>query len=221
MTRAGALAMISVVPRTTLRAPLLVSFAFAALACGDGGAQSVPAAGRAPLPSCEWCGAADAPAELGPVLAIDAGGEPGERLVIEGTVYQDDGTTPAPGVLVYAYHTNTGGVYPKRGDETGNGRRHGYLRGWLRTGADGRYRIETIRPGTYPTRGAPAHVHMTVQPPGEEERYIDDVVFEGDPLLTSAERARLRARGGSGIVRLERGPDGALRARRDILLGRR
>lgn len=207
--------------RTTLCAPLLVSFAFTALACADGGAQSVPGAGRSSLPSCEWCGAADAPAELGPLLAIPTSGEPGERLVIEGTVFEEDGTTPAAGVLVYAYHTNSAGVYPKRGDETGNGRRHGYLRGWLRTGADGRYRIETIRPGPYPTGGPPAHVHMTVQPPGEDERYIDDVVFEDDPRLTSAERARLRGRGGSGIVRLERAPDGGLRARRDIFLGRR
>jgi protocatechuate 3,4-dioxygenase beta subunit len=61
---------------------------------------------------------------------------------------------------------------------------------------------------------------MTLQPPGEPERYIDDVVFEGDPLLTAQHRARLRQRGGSGIVRLERDPTGVLRATRDIFLGR-
>ena len=174
-----------------------------------------------PLPACEWCGAPEAPPNPSATMVIPTAGESGERLIIEGTIYQPDGQTPAAGVLLYAYHTNAGGVYPKRGDETGNARRHGYLRGWLRTGADGRYRIETIQPGTYPTRDEPAHVHMTLQSPGEEERYIDDVVFEEDPLVTPAHRARLQQRGGSGIVPLRRGTDGILRVSRDILLGRR
>ncbi len=186
-------------------------------------AASFPLAGAGgqPLPACEWCGAAEAPAELSATLRMPVEDEPGERLIIEGTIYQPDGATPAAGVLLYAYHTNAAGAYPRRGDETGNGRRHGYLRGWLRTGADGRYRIETIKPGTYPTRDEPAHVHMTLQPPGEPERYIDDVVFEDDPLVTPEHRARLSQRGGSGIVRLERDAAGVLRVNRDIYLGRR
>jgi protocatechuate 3,4-dioxygenase beta subunit len=184
------------------------------------GTQTSSQSGATPLPACEWCGAPEAPPTLGPILIIPTTGEAGERLIIEGTVYRPDGTTPAGGVLLYAYHTNAGGVYAKRGDETGNGRRHGYLRGWLRTQADGRYRIETIRPGSYPTRSEPAHVHMTLQPPGEPERYIDDVVFEGDPLLTAEHRARLRQRGGTGIVRLARDADGVLRVTRNIYLGR-
>jgi protocatechuate 3,4-dioxygenase beta subunit len=172
------------------------------------------------LPECEWCGAPEAPAVLTPTLIMPTEGEAGERLIVEGTVYRPDGKTPAAGVLMYTYHTNAGGVYAKRGNETGNGRRHGYLRGWLRTGPDGKYRIETIKPGSYPSRSEPAHVHMTLQPPGEPERYIDDVVFEGDPLLTAAHRARLQQRGGSGIVPLVRGADGVFRATRDIFLGR-
>jgi len=188
------------------------------IGCAKSGAMD-SSAQLPPLPECEWCGTSEAPATLSATLRMPTSGEAGERLIIEGTVYQPDGSTPAAGLLLYAYHTSAGGVYAKRGDETGNGRRHGYLRGWLRTGADGRYRIETIKPGSYPTRSEPAHVHMTLQPPGEPERYIDDVVFEGDPLLTPEHRARLQQRGGSGIVRLERGSDGLLRATRDIYLG--
>ena len=201
-----------------------VSAAAVALAmlvgCAGSGAQTSDRPRAEPLPECEWCGAPEAPRNLTSTLVIPATGEAGERLIVEGTVYGPDGRTPAPGVLLYAYHTNAGGVYPKRGNETGNARRHGYLRGWLRTGADGRYRIETIKPGSYPTRSEPAHIHMTLQPPGEPERYIDDVVFEDDPLLTPEQRARLRQRGGSGIVRLRRGADGVLHATRDIYLGR-
>ncbi|MBA3584026.1 MAG: hypothetical protein H0W36_05760 [Gemmatimonadetes bacterium] len=42
-------------------------------------------------------------------------------------------------------------------------------------------------------------------------------MFEGDPLLTAAHRARLRERGGSGIVRLVL-EEGRRVARRDIVL---
>lgn len=195
-------------------AVVLAVVAFTSGCAAGGGAQGNP-----PLPECEWCGAPEAPAGLTATLIMPTRGEAGERLIVEGTVYRPDGT-PAPGVLLYAYQTNAGGVYAKRGNETGNGRRHGYLRGWLRTGADGKYRIETIKPGSYPSRSEPAHLHMTLQPPGEPERYIDDVVFEGDPLLTPEHRARLRQRGGSGIVPLERNADGTLRVTRDIHLGR-
>jgi protocatechuate 3,4-dioxygenase beta subunit len=186
---------------------------------GRGVAQVTPNR-TTPLPECEWCGTAEAPPGLSDTAVLATANEPGERLIVEGTIYQADGQTPAGDVVVYAYHTNAAGVYAKRGDETGNGRRHGYLRGWLRTGPDGRYRIETIKPGTYPTRGEPAHLHLTLQPAHELERYIDDVVFDGDPLLTPEHRARLRQRGGSGIVRLARDVNGTLRATRDIYLGR-
>jgi hypothetical protein len=60
---------------------------------------------------------------------------------------------------------------------------------------------------------------MTLRPPGQPERYIDDVVFEGDPLLTAEHRARLRQRGGTGITQLQRSGD-AFRVTRDIYLAR-
>jgi protocatechuate 3,4-dioxygenase beta subunit len=171
-----------------------------------------------PLPDCEWCGADEAPDSLGWTMQIAGPKEPGARLVITGTVYEPDGTTPAGNVLVYAYHTNHRGIYATRGDETGNGRRHGYLRGWLLTGADGRFEIRTIRPAPYPGRSDPAHIHLTVKAPGATERWVDSVMFEDDPLLTETHRGRLRNRGGPGIVALEQGPDGVLRGRRDLVL---
>lgn len=178
------------------------------------GARLQPAA----LPACEWCGAPEAPARLGSEVRLAGAGEPGTPLVVSGTIYQPDGHTPAPGVLVYAYHANAAGVYPRRGDETGNGRRHGYLRGWLRTDARGRYRIVTIRPAAYATREEPAHVHMTVTPPGRPECWVDSVMFDDDPLLTAAARARLPRRGGPGVVHAVADGRGGLRASRDVVL---
>ncbi|MEL6610898.1 MAG: intradiol ring-cleavage dioxygenase [Bacteroidota bacterium] len=177
----------------------------------------VSPASAQPLPACEWCGADEAPDDLTATDTIPTHSEPGERLRLSGLVTDAEGQ-PMADVLVYAYHTNASGYYPHRKGEAGNERRHGYLRGWVRTDADGRYTFHTIRPAPYRNHTEPAHIHLTVQPPSADEVWIDDVMFEGDPLLTDAYRARLEQRGGSGIVTLTREGDGPWLAVRDIVL---
>lgn len=164
-----------------------------------------------PLPACEWCAMAEAPAELGPRVTIADESEPGERLVISGTVFEPDGVTPASDVVLYLYHTNADGIYAKRGDETGNARRHGYLRGWLRTDGRGSYEIRTIRPGNYPGGNAAAHIHVTVQEPdGTPEYWLPSFLFAGDTHLDADPDA-------PNVLELER-RDGAWHGRRDIVL---
>src|SRR6476469_8749496 len=51
--------------------------------------------------------------------------EAGPRMVISGTIYKPDGKTPAPGVILYVYHTDQTGHYSKKGNEKGWGIRHG------------------------------------------------------------------------------------------------
>jgi protocatechuate 3,4-dioxygenase beta subunit len=139
---------------------------------------------------------------------------PGEPLAIEGTVRSRDGE-PVEGIIVYAYHTDSSGVYPR--DET----RHGRLRGWAQTDADGRYRFDTIRPGAYPGRTTPQHVHVHIIEPGKRTYYIDDIVFDDDPLLTVRRREQYRhGRGGNGLVYPERDAEGLWHVRRDITLGK-
>jgi protocatechuate 3,4-dioxygenase beta subunit len=89
--------------------------------------------------------------------------EPGPKLKVSGTVYKWDGKTPAAGVVLYVYHTNQKGVYPKRGDETGWGQRHGYIRGWVKTNDKGQYAFYTLKPAPYPGHSDPAHIHITVK----------------------------------------------------------
>lgn len=171
------------------------------------------AAAQAP---CTWCGAADAPASLASKATLAPAAEQGERLILTGRVLEADGKTPAGGVLVYLYQTHADGLYAR--DEREH--KHG-LRGWLRTGADGRYEITTIRPGRYPDGTAPAHIHVTVTAPGQSELYLDDFVFADDPLVTPAYRKTLQGRGGPGaVVTLTRGKDGTWRGTRDLRLER-
>ncbi len=121
------------------------------------------------------------------------------KLKISGTVYQMDGKTPAENVLLYIYQTNRRGTYETKVEQFGRTNRHGDIRGWVKTGKDGKYTFYTFRPASYPERQEPEHIHLTVKEPDKNEYYLDDYVFEDDPLLTKARRQKLRNRGGSGI----------------------
>lgn len=145
--------------------------------------------------------------------------EPGPKLELRGTIYQPDGKTPAPGVILYVYHTDQQGEYSKKGNETGSGKIHGYIRGWIKTRKDGRYRFYTLKPGAYPGGGNPAHIHPVIKEPGVQPYWIDEFLFEGDPYITEAVRTHLPHRGGPGIMQPVKGKDGMLVVERDIILG--
>jgi protocatechuate 3,4-dioxygenase, beta subunit len=182
--------------------------------------QSRRSAHGSVLPDCEWCGSAEAPDNLKSAITLAHRNEPGERLVLQGTVYAPDGVTPAPGMLLYLYHTNHAGLYAQRGGETGNGRRHGYLRGWLISDAKGNFEVQTILPGYYPNRSTPRHIHMTLTEPGRPEYWIDDVFFSGDPKVTVEVLERREGRGGPAVVTTRKGARGELIVRRDVVLWR-
>jgi protocatechuate 3,4-dioxygenase beta subunit len=144
--------------------------------------------------------------------------EPGERLTISGTIFKSDGRTPAEGVILYLYHTDATGRYSK-GKTQSEATEHGRLRGWVKTGADGKYMFHTILPASYPQTKAPKHIHPTIKEPGLTPYYIDEYLFDNDPNLPEAERNRQQKRGGSGIIRIAKNSDGDWIGQRDIVLG--
>ncbi|HMR92216.1 MAG TPA: hypothetical protein PKC69_07870 [Chitinophagaceae bacterium] len=143
----------------------------------------------------------------------------GSKLIISGTVYQADGVTPAKDVVMYIYHTDQDGVYSNRYKEKGMAARHGYIKGWIKTNEKGQYRFYTLIPIAYPGEKEPAHIHPVVKEPGFSDYYIDEFVFDDDPLLTTAHRQRMTNRGGNGILVTEE-KDGVHYAERNIYLGR-
>ncbi len=140
------------------------------------------------------------------------------KLKITGTVYKKDGKTPAENVILYIYQTNRAGIYQTKGDEQGWAKRHGYIRGWIKTEADGKYTFYTFRPAAYPDGREPEHIHITVKEPEKNEYYLDEYVFVDDPLLTRDEINSLEKRGGSGIITPTL-QNGILTAKRNIMLG--
>jgi protocatechuate 3,4-dioxygenase beta subunit len=144
--------------------------------------------------------------------------EKGRKLAVHGVVYKPDGT-PAPNVIIYVYHTDQRGIYPTKGDEKGWGKRHGYLRGWMKTNEKGEYKFFTLRPAAYPGRKDPEHIHVTIKEPDKNEYWIDEYVFDDDPLLTDKQRKNLEDRGGSGILKVKNA-ENMLKAERNIYLGK-
>ncbi|CAN4277580.1 hypothetical protein H4W19_12665 [Pseudoxanthomonas mexicana] len=148
-------------------------------------------------------------------------GEPGQALRLTGRVLDAAGH-PRGGVIVYAHQTDQGGIYPgERSNRDPGIRRHGRLRAWATSDAEGRYTFLTVRPGSYPGTTMPQHIHLYVIEPGCALYYIDDVLFRDDPHLTPAAARRAdQGRGGSGIVTPRHIGSGWV-AQRDIMLGRK
>ncbi|MBC8173381.1 MAG: intradiol ring-cleavage dioxygenase [Chitinophagales bacterium] len=174
------------------------------------------------LPACEWCGADEVPENTTWKTTLAPADEPGERITISGTVYRSDKVIPAPNVIIYVYHTNAKGIYPKKGNETGNAKRHGYLRGWMKTDANGKYEFMTIKPGAYPGGGNPAHIHMTVKEEGKDEYWLDEYLFGDDPvLLNEIEKGKFKKPAEDNfnfVLNFQKDANGNLNAVRDLVL---
>ena len=175
------------------------SFLLMNVACS----QNKATADRAVGDACDACELMfeGMPASLSPETRIAPLDEPGGPLLISGVIYQKDGKTPASDVILYVYHTNNNGTYA-RGASQRDGKRHGHLRGWMKTNAQGEYKFRTIRPAAYPSRKAPQHIHPLIKEPYTSPYWIDEYLFDDDSLLTTDERARQQRRGGPGIIHL-------------------
>lgn len=145
--------------------------------------------------------------------------EPGQKLLVTGTVFKIDGKTPASNVVIYYWQTDNNGYYSPKDGMNAAAKRHGHIRGWVKTDEQGKYSVYTIRPAPYPNETMPAHIHIAIKEPNiGNEYYIDELVFDDDKLLTEGKRKVLENRGGSGILKLR--PSGNLQiAEHNIILG--
>ena len=142
--------------------------------------------------------------------------EPGERVIVSGRVFAQDGVTPLPEASVYVYHTDVKGYYSLGTNDNRNPR----LRGYMRTDPQGRYEFSTIKPGSYPNSRVPAHIHYVVTAAGFNER-IFEIVFEGDPFITeNTRREASNEWSGFSLRRLEKDDRGVFRCTQDVKLRR-
>jgi catechol 1,2-dioxygenase len=121
--------------------------------------------------------------------------EPGDRLVMHGTVRGTDGK-PLEGAVLDFWQADAQGAY----SNFSPGAKDGNLRGRLKTNKDGSYELHTVVPAAYtiPHQGPtgrlleelgrhpwrPAHVHLIASHEGYRP-LITQVYFKGDKYLES------------------------------------
>lgn len=165
--------------------------------------------------SAEGMGAINVPPTVSWKTALSNDADKGEKMLISGTVYETNGATPLPNALIYLYHTDIEGFYGRKKDEP----KHGRYRGWLLTDRQGRYEFQTIKPAPYPDNRFAAHIHFTLTTANRKEDWFDNILFEGDPLISERERKEAGSKGGfQPILKLEKSANGIWQARRDIRL---
>jgi len=169
--------------------------------------------------NCEDCELmfVDMPKEIFWQTQIADKDEPGEPLIISGVIYQKDGKTPAPGVILYVYHTNNEGIYAPA--NSSKQMPHGKLRGWVKTDENGSYQFKTIKPASYPGGRAPKHIHPIIKEPNTSAYWIDEFLFENDPFVDQKVKDSQRLRGGYGIIEIQKNSEGIWIGKRDIILG--
>ena len=124
----------------------------------------------------------------------------GIPFVVHGVV-QDPSGKPLGAVEVFAYQTDTNGIYAPPGAAD-----PWPLKGWAVTDAQGRFEFRTIRPAAYPSNTIPGHVHLTFKST-DFGRQVTEVMFEDDPLATK--EFRQRQAGGVMFGKVTKRPDGS------------
>ena len=131
-------------------------------------------------------------AQLPPLTSVSED-EPGERLTVTGRVVDGNGQ-PVKAAVLYFYQTSGKGWYSDRAAHIGGmegDRRYARLFGYLKTDAEGRFELRTIRPEGYPNSDLPAHIHVEVEPVAHQPaRLITEIQFDDDPRLTAEWRKR-------------------------------
>lgn len=117
----------------------------------------------------------------------------GERLIVEGTVY-DGYCKPVLGALIDFWQADGNGIYD---NETFKLRGHQYVDG------EGRFHLETVIPGYYANRTR--HIHIKVQAPGHpilttQLYFPDDPRNSRDNLHDSALEVKMSERRGRKVA---------------------
>ena len=172
----------------------------------------------ASLAACSRSAVADKTAESAPWnIKIVSDTEPGEPLIVSGTIYSPDGKQPMSGITLFVYQTDATGVYTTSGGDNRGTRIHGVMR----TNEKGQYEFRTIKPGSYPNSRNPAHIHAYVSGPGYPEYWIDEYLFSDDPFISDEDKRKASSQGAfSPFLSPTRGADGVLRAVRNIRIER-
>lgn len=139
-----------------------------------------------------------------------------QKLKITGTIYENDGVTPAKNVMLFIHHTDESGNFELKRQ---NKKRYVHHRGWIKTDADGKYTFYTFVPGKYILGNELTQILPIIKEPNKPEYKIETFLFDNDPLLTGKCRTKVEQTNPNRILKLNK-KEGLLEAKRDIVLGK-
>jgi protocatechuate 3,4-dioxygenase beta subunit len=116
--------------------------------------------------------------------------EPGKKLIVEGRVLLPDGS-PAPGARIWVFQTDAKGYYKKSESGGDLGWREARISKVFTAGPNGEFQIHTIRPGGYPGRASPEHIHFRIST-SEIEEQEHTIFFADDERVTDSFKSRIQ-----------------------------
>jgi len=138
------------------------------------------------------------------------------KIKITGTIYENDGVTPAKNVLLFIHQADEDGNFELKRH---NKKRYVKHRGWVKTNVKGQYAFYTFVPGTYMYGNELAQILPIIKVPNKPEYKIESFVFDNDPLLTESCRSKIEQTNPNRILKLDK-KEGLFVANRDIILGK-
>ena len=97
------------------------------------------------------------------------------KLMITGTIYQNDGVTPASDVVLFIYQPDEYGNFEMKRDDSR--KRYVHHRAWIKTDTDGKYTFYTFMPGKYLRSKELKQIHRVIKEPGKPEYDINPFFF--------------------------------------------
>ena len=138
------------------------------------------------------------------------------KLKITGTIYENDGKTPAKNVILFIHQTDENGNFILKRQ---NKKRYVHHRGWIKTDADGKYTFYTFVPGNYAYSNALKQILPIIKEQNKPEYKIETFLFDDDPKLTGKCRNKVEETNPNRILKLDK-KEGLFFATRDIILGK-
>jgi protocatechuate 3,4-dioxygenase beta subunit len=153
--------------------------------------------------------------QLSNTFAIPGHDSKPEKLKITGTIFKNDGVTPASNVILYIEQADEYGDFDLRGEKK---KRYVHNRGWVKTDADGQYTFYTYVPGGDRRFNQKQQLFPIIKEPHSPAYHIPSFLFDQDPLLTKACRKRMVRKGDPDRILKPRDHDGMLTVQKDIIL---
>lgn len=119
------------------------------------------------------------------------------KLKITGTVYENDGITPAKDVVFYIEQANAYGDFDLRGKKD---KRYVYHRAWVKTANDGRYTFYAFEPGNDKRFNLLKQIFPIIKTPNGKVYVLDSFLFDNDPLLSKRCRKKINKIGDSSRI---------------------